>query len=73
MNAAVNPGAAEVSCDSIDNDCDAATEDNPPDSDGDGIGYCNDQCPNDPDDVDGDGICGDVDTCPNDPDNDVDG
>jgi len=40
---AVSPGAAEVTCDSVDNDCDAATLDQP-DADGDGVGLCAGDC-----------------------------
>jgi hypothetical protein len=40
-DAAVFPGAVEIVCDAVDNDCDAATEDDP-DVDGDGFGLCTD-------------------------------
>ncbi|MCB9679611.1 MAG: hypothetical protein H6737_31180 [Alphaproteobacteria bacterium] len=39
--AAVNPAANEITCDSVDNDCSAATPDSP-DGDGDGVGMCTD-------------------------------
>jgi len=40
-DAAVNPGAAEITCNGIDDDCNPATEDNL-DVDGDGVGVCDD-------------------------------
>lgn len=40
-NAAVRPGAAEVTCDGLDNDCSAVTLDGP-DGDGDGTNVCSD-------------------------------
>ncbi len=57
-NAAVNPGEAETICDGLDNDCDAATEDEP-DEDADGWDACVDCDDHDElanlDDEDGDG------------------
>jgi hypothetical protein len=41
LEALVNPGEAEVTCDGLDNDCDAATLDEP-DGDGDGWVLCDD-------------------------------
>ena len=43
-DATVNPGATEVTCDGIDNDCDPTTPDNP-DVDQDGYGDCDDNNP----------------------------
>ena len=40
-DSAVFPGAAEVLCDAVDNDCDPVTEDDP-DADGDAFGVCTD-------------------------------
>jgi len=42
-NAAVNPGAAEVICNSIDENCNGMADDRP-DSDGDGVDDCLDAC-----------------------------
>ncbi len=49
-DAAVNPGAAEVACDYIDNDCDGGLHDEEIDDDGDGY----DECQGDCDDTDAD-------------------
>jgi len=43
----INPGATEILCDGIDNDCDPLTLDSP-DNDGDGYGYCVDCNDTDP-------------------------
>ena len=40
----VNPGAEEVPCDDLDNDCDATTPDDPDDQDGDGWQACDGDC-----------------------------
>jgi len=60
-DAAVNPGAAEVACDYIDNDCDSALHADEVDDDGDGYDECNGDCDDgdallDPADADGDGL-----------------
>jgi hypothetical protein len=44
QNPSVHPGATEVVCDSLDNDCDTATVDAPADGDGDGSGLCDGDC-----------------------------
>jgi hypothetical protein len=50
----VNPPAAELECDGLDNDCSPFTVD-----DVDGVGNASDPCPfNNPDVSDEDGVCG---------------
>jgi hypothetical protein len=60
-------------CDGLDNDCDGVADDDQPDSDGDEVGDCTDNCPDDPNpgQEDGDGdLIGDVCDCaPEDPTN----
>ena len=60
-------------CDGLDNDCDGVADDDQPDSDGDEVGDCTDNCPDDPNpgQEDGDGdLIGDVCDCaPQDPTN----
>jgi hypothetical protein len=43
-NDQINPGMTEIECNSIDDDCNPATEDNPADNDGDGYGICDGDC-----------------------------
>ena len=78
-DAGVHPGAEEVLCDGVNNDCDPATRDNP-DGDGDGFGLCDDCDDGDPAihpdaaEIDCDGVDNDCDpTTPDGPDGDGDG
>ena len=57
LNAAIHHGAAET-CDGVDQDCDAQTDEGFSDSDGDGFRDCVDT------DDDGDGVGDDADNCP---------
>ncbi len=41
---AISPGAVEVTCNGVDEDCSGATPDSPPDGDGDGITRCGGDC-----------------------------
>ena len=75
----VNPGASEATCDGIDNDCNAATLDDP-DGDMDGVGVCNDCNDGDPNinpnvmETTCDGIDNDCNAATlDDPDGDMDG
>ncbi len=74
----INPGADEVPCDGADNDCDAATTDDP-DADGDGHGACDGDCADDdpavhPDAVElCDGLDNDCDGAPGEDEVDADG
>lgn len=60
----VNPGATEE-CDGKDNDCNGREDEGFPDTDGDAVRDCIDECPDDSkNDQDNDDVCGDVDNCP---------
>jgi len=69
-NVNTNPNACEI-CDGDDNDGDMLVDEGFPDTDGDGIADCVDNCPDfastDQTDSDGDGVGDACDACPNDP------